>query len=129
MVPALLLRGLIPAGFMPIADAGGLSIGFCPGAGPLPPAISAEVSHAAHGGHASHAAHSHHAGGGSPDPGTAHHAPCLFSTGVTAAFASAPAAATLAVPTLAAPVERPATAVFPPTVLRAQSPRAPPILA
>ena len=60
VVPALLLRGLIPAGFMPIADAGGLSIGLCPGAGPLP-AITADATHAAHGAHASHAAHSHHA--------------------------------------------------------------------
>src|SRR5947199_10197758 len=41
LLPALLLRALIPFGFMPLAGANGLTIGFCPGAGALPAGLAA----------------------------------------------------------------------------------------
>jgi len=117
---ALLLRGLIPAGFMPAAGAGGLGVELCPGAGVMPPALAA---HAAGGVHAGHPGHH------SRDPGGVHHASCVFSAGASAAFAAA-----LAAPAPAAP--RPARDRAPaaerehvPAILRAQSPRAPPLAA
>ena len=118
MVPALLLRALIPAGFMPMAGAGGVSFELCPGAGALPPALAAQ-------GHASHTGHDE-AGHGTTDPGTAHHGACLFSAGASTTFA-----ATLSAPALSGPpparVEGAPARSFVPAILRAQSSRAPPL--
>src|ERR1700724_567732 len=58
VLPALLLRALIPMGFMTLADATGVSIGFCPGAGVMP-GLPADAVHAQYFGHA----HAPHAGG------------------------------------------------------------------
>lgn len=90
IVPLLLARAFVPAGFMVAADAGGLSLVFCSGV-----ASPADVRPAGHEGHhemAQHAGHSiehggaTHAGHGS---GSLEHesAPCPFSLGAAVAFA------------------------------------------
>ena len=107
-MPALLLRAVIPVGFMPLAGPAGAHLGFCPGAGPVPPAA---------GGHA------HHPGGAPGSSGT--HQPCVFSGGATTEFAAI-LSAVLATPTLQSPSERVTSLVFLPTILRAQSSRGPP---
>ncbi len=115
-LPALLLRALIPVGFMPVATADGLSIEFCPDAGPLPAAADP------------HAHHHHHTEGG-PDPSSAsHHAPCPFAASAT--LAAAPDAASVAAPHAfeRAPGDADLRArAFVPSIVRAQSPRAPPV--
>ena len=63
VLPALLLRALIPDGFMPFAGPAGAYLGFCPGSGTLPSAATELTTHASHGGH------THHPGG---TPGRAH---------------------------------------------------------
>lgn len=123
VLPALLLRALIPVGFMPLAGAGGAYLGFCPGAGALPPSARELATHAAH------LAHTHLAGGAPHAPGAINHHPaCLFSAGATTASAVTPSAA-LASPVMAAPAERVASLVLLPAILRAQSSRGPPVLA
>lgn len=107
VLPLLVLRALIPAGFMPIAEGGGLIIGLCPGAAGMPP------------GHAHHGGHPH----GEP------HAPCLFAASAAPAFsplalALPPASAVAlraALPALNAPCL--------PSILRSQTPRGPPAAA
>ncbi len=119
VLPLLLLRLLVPAGFMPMAGAGGLEIVLCPAAAALPPGLA--MAHAGH--------HMHHAGhaGDTAPPAIEHHSPCLFAAGaappvppavlLAAASPAAPAAAPL-------PAQARATAL--PVTLRAQSARAPP---
>jgi hypothetical protein len=121
LLPALLLRALIPAGFMPVAGAGGPHLGFCPGAGELPRGAAAPAAHG------SDLGHTHHGGDGRGIPATPHHPACVFSAGATTAFAAPP---TAALPT-AAPTsltERIAAPIFLPAILRAQSQRGPPIV-
>lgn len=82
---AMLVRVLIPTGWMPIADAQGFHIVLCSGAGPMTPAANVSLDHAMAG--------MHH------DPSPEHHSqgpehPCAFA-GVTAAIEA---------PTLAAPL-------------------------
>jgi hypothetical protein len=114
VLSALVLRALIPAGFMPMAGASGLSLDFCPGAGALPPGLH---DHAPPG------------GGAGSDPGrTPHHSPCLFSIGASTTFAVAATSIVLFVPALVTSIERSTSAVFSPAILRAQSSRGPPIL-
>ena len=105
----LVLRSLIPFGFMPIADAGRLSIGLCPGEGPMPAGMTLARSQ-----------HLHH------HPGS-HQPPCLFAASATPALASA-------CPAPAGPLADGARCAAPdsvcsvnlPSIRRAQSPRAPP---
>jgi hypothetical protein len=128
ILPALLLRALIPAGFMPLAGAGGPYLGFCPGAGPLPPGLSASAEHGSQLAHASHPGHAHHEDGGPGRPDSSHHyLACVFSTGATAGLAAMPAAA-LAPDAPLAFCERFTAGIFLPAILRTQSPRGPPIL-
>ena len=99
IVPLLLARAFIPAGFMVAADAGGLSLVVCAGVA-SPPA----VRHAAHASHheiAQHPAHSiehgdtTHADHGGR--GLEHEsAPCPFLLGATAALADIPRVASTA---------------------------------
>jgi len=134
LLPALLLRALIPFGFMPLIGASGLTLGFCPGEGALPAGLAAanvELLRAAHSGqlHHDHApGGAPHGGSGAPG-GSSHEAPCPFAASGKPAFA--PAILTLeTAASAAAPPEAHATApVFLPTVLRAQSPRGPPLIA
>jgi hypothetical protein len=111
VLPALLLRALIPLGFMPVAAGGALAIGFCPGEGPMPSGL---------------AGHAHHAGEAAGGRDALHHGPCLFASGATATFASVPAAALPATPGVTAPGQRTALRVFVPAILRTQFSRAPP---
>jgi len=122
VLPALLLRALIPAGFMPLAGAGGAYLAFCPGAGSLPPAVTKLATHA------SHLTHTHSDGGAPHAPGTNHHPACVFSAGATTASAVTPSAA-LAAPIVTAPAERVTSLILLPAILRAQSSRGPPALA
>jgi hypothetical protein len=116
---ALLVRGLIPEGFMPVSGAGGLSVELCPAGGVMPPAMATHDAHRAQAGHAGHRV---------PHPG-APHPSCVFSSGASVAFSAA-----LSVPTPAAPIiarfSAPAGARHHvPAILRAQSSRGPPSLA
>jgi hypothetical protein len=124
VLPALLLRALIPVGFMPVADAGGLAIGFCPGAGALPPGAAMAHDH----GHHMGSQHLDHAGGHLGGAGGAHHAPCLFAASATVAGAPTTPAlllgTTVITPSAAVAVSRFSL----PTILRAQFPRGPPLL-
>jgi hypothetical protein len=120
-VPALLLRAFLPPGFMPVSAAEGW-IGFCSGAGALPPALTA--SQATH--------HQHHhraAGGGAPaEPPSAHHAPCLFAAGSLPTFS--PTVLGLVPPSGGSARELPVAripALTVASIARAQSPRAPPV--
>lgn len=124
VLPALLLRALIPMGFMPLADATGVSIGFCPGAGAMP-GLPADAVHAQHFGHA----HAHHAGGRAGGGGALHHVPCLFASGAASAFAAALPAPALAAAALPSTDDRAVRRVFLPAIRRAQFARAPPLLA
>ena len=104
----LVLRSLIPFGFMPIADAGRLSIGLCPGEGPMPAGMTLARSQ-----------HHHHPG--------SHQPPCLFAASATPALVSA-------CPAPAGPLADGARCAAPvsvgtlnlPSIRRTQSPRAPP---
>jgi hypothetical protein len=116
LMPALVLRALIPFGFMPVATSAGLSIGLCPGVAELPPGVAHGHSH-------------HHAGvpGGSQAP--ERHAPCLFSASGSVAGAPAIPACKLITPPLRAQDSTALPRIFSPTILRSQSPRAPPTCA
>jgi hypothetical protein len=124
VLPALLLRALIPMGFMPLVDATGVSIGFCPGAGVMPgqPADAVRAQHFGH-------AHAPHAGGRAGGGGALHHAPCLFASGAASAFAAALPAPALAASALPSTDDRAAPAVFLPAIRRAQFARGPPLIA
>lgn len=120
VLPALLLRALIPAGFMPAPGAAGMSIVLCPGEAALPPGITGPAHHA-HG-------HVHHTGNSPAAPATPHHELCLF-----AAAGAAPLAPVLPTLVVEIPVPLrvqvlPASGVFSPSILRTQSPRGPPTL-
>jgi DUF2946 family protein len=116
VLPALLLRALIPVGFMPVAAPGGAALRLCPGA------VGQGMVHAGHGAH--DAPHTQHHGGA--DPGSTHHTPCLFSAGASTGFAALLAAPALEAAAPGAPAERLAARPFVPAILRAQGPRAPP---
>jgi len=122
VLPALLLRALIPVGFMPVTGPGGLSIGLCPGDG----AMAQIITHADHAGHAAPAGHRP---GGSPDPSAAHHAPCVFSSGASLGLVPILSASPSALAALAPPSTSPGARGFVPAILRTQSPRAPPLSA
>jgi hypothetical protein len=115
VLPLLMMRLLVPSGFMPMAGTGGLGIALCPAEAGLP---------AAHAGHAMH--HAGHAGGEHP-PSEEHHAPCLFAASAappvpaTALLAASPPASAVAA---LLPAQVRASAL--PVILRAQSARAPP---
>jgi hypothetical protein len=121
-LPALLLRALIPPGFMPVAAEEGFALEFCPGAAPLPPGIALASAHAHH-------RHHHSPDGGRDPPSATHHTPCLFAASAT--LAPAPTAVVLLAPQSpegdAHPLDLSA-GPFVPSILRAQSPRAPPLL-
>lgn len=88
LLPLLLLRAVVPAGFMLSAAASGLELTFCSAQSPMIAGLAGSVDHAEHA--SEHAGHDMHAGiGTSVNPHAAHHAgkhfdsPCPF--GVAAA--------------------------------------------
>lgn len=117
VVPALVLRALIPIGFMPIGDRDGIHIDFCPGE-PQPPGALAGTPLAHH--------HHHHDGADRGTPASTSHPPCLFS--LSASPALVPAAPALApLPPAAAPLAAgPSSRALLPAIVRAQRARAPP---
>jgi len=119
VLPVLVLRALIPIGYMPVSERGGLYIDFCPGEA-QPPGVLAPQS-LAH--------HHHHGGAGHGTPAPVSHAPCLFALSASPAFAPAVATAAVIPPASTVPAESPALRVFVPAIVRAQSPRGPPQIA
>ena len=87
ILPLLLARALIPAGFMLSVEAGRLQLVFCPAGIVQPLGIPADAQQLAHAEHQVPDARSHHAGmqhGGDTDQASASHAsqdgaPCPFS--------------------------------------------------
>lgn len=134
LIPALLLRALIPFGFMPLLGGSGLTIGFCPGEGALPAGLVAANVQLEHAKHPALPGHDLAAGGGAHggagDPRHAgHEAPCPFAASAKPAFAPVVLAlATVAAPAVSGEASN-ALIVFLPTILRAQSPRGPPQIA
>jgi hypothetical protein len=114
VLPALLLRALIPYGFMPVAGADGLALELCPGA--------------AHSATAGHAHEHHHHGSAGVLSGSAHGL-CVF------AASAAPALSPVVHPVLPPTIRvcgafRPSSeSTYLPSILRAQSARAPPLMA
>ena len=82
---AMLVRALIPTGWMPIADAQGFRIVLCSGAGPMTPSATAPMDHAMAGMHHEKSSDHH-------SQGPEH--PCAFA-GVTPAIDTPPLAAPL----------------------------------
>ena len=115
LLPAILFRALIPAGFMPAIDAdGGLGLTFCPvivRAGP-----GTTLVH-----------HHGHDGGTADTAGTGHH---LLICPFAAAAGPAPLPGNFTAATGPAdvlpPAGRPIEPGYIPTIIRAQSARAPP---
>lgn len=126
VLPVLVLRALVPVGFMPVVASGGsLSLEFCPGQGTLPPGIEAGALHA---GHLAHH-HAHHSGDDPSRPSDAHHAPCLFALSASPAFA--PAGPALAPPppaAIALTADDSSSRASVPAIVRAQTSRGPPFL-
>jgi hypothetical protein len=114
VLPALLLRALIPAGFMPLAGAGGAYLGLCPGAAPA----SAPREFLGH----DTEPHRHGHGGA---PRTHQHPACIFSFGATTASAAALSLLS-AMPLPMQSAARAVSLVLLPPILRAQSSRGPP---
>jgi hypothetical protein len=119
LLPALLLRSLIPFGFMPMADAGGVSIVLCPAEGAMPAAMTA-----------AHSQHMHHSGHHDGAHSRSRQAACLFAASASPAFAAKfpplPASVTDVTP---CPLPDAAGSVTLPSIHRAQSPRGPPLAA
>ncbi len=132
LLPALLLRALIPFGFMPLLGGSGLTIGFCPGEGALPAGLAAANVQLLH---AAHQAQHNHASGGAPhrgpeDPGrSSHEAPCAFAANAKPVFAPAILALTTGAAQVTPSEASAAPTVFLPTIVRTQSPRGPPQIA
>ena len=91
LLPLLLARAIVPAGFMVAADTNGLELTFCSAQAPMLAAASMpsmEGGHAMQG--AEHADHQMPADAGGVDPHAAHHAgkhfdsPCPFGVAATA---------------------------------------------
>lgn len=110
VLPALVLRALIPFGFMPVAGNGGPTMELCPGA----------VASSGHG-------HMHHHQGGSV-PASAH-AVCAFAASAAPALSSVVLASLPAAGSLAAGRAADPASIRLPSILRAQAARAPPSLA
>jgi hypothetical protein len=126
IVPLLLLRALIPAGFMLAPDANGLSLVFCSASTPQS-AANAAVQNEGHAGH--HVGHDNDPHPGDHASASQHNAPCPFSLAAIAAAAEVP----YLVATVAIPVDEPFGFFSAPTSsagpLRADRIRGPPSLA
>jgi hypothetical protein len=121
VLPVLVLRALVPVGFMPVSDRGGLHIDFCPGEAQPPGALALQSL-----AHQPLAHHHHHGGADHGTPAPASHAPCLFALSASPAFAPAVASAAVIPPAATLPAESPTRRAFVPAIVRAQTPRGPP---
>jgi hypothetical protein len=112
ILPALVLRALIPFGFMPVAGSGGPALQLCSGVAAMAGAPSG---------------HQHHHGTGSSDGSV--HALCAFAA--SAAPAVTPAAPAILYSAINVSCAGPTDTcgIRAPSILRAQSARAPPSLA
>jgi hypothetical protein len=121
VLPVLVLRALIPIGFMPVSDRGGIHLDFCPGEAQPPGALAGALAagHLAHG-------HHHHGGADHGSPTPVSHAPCLFALSASPAFAPAIVALAVTPPAATPLAEATSRPVFLPAIVRAQSPRGPP---
>jgi hypothetical protein len=113
ILPALVLRAIIPVGFMPVAASGGPAMQLCPGAAAMAGTL---------------AGHHHHPGGDAPG-GTAHNTLCVFAASAAPAMAPVAAAIPLRAADVSCAEQSSANSVSLPSILRTQSARAPPSLA
>jgi hypothetical protein len=111
ILPALVLRALIPFGFMPVAASGGPALQLCSGAAGIAGAPS---------GH-------HHHGTASSD-GSAH-ALCVFAASAAPAVTPAAPAIRRSAINVSSPGPAATCCIRPPSILRTQRARAPPFLA
>jgi hypothetical protein len=127
LLPIVALRALLPSGFMPVLDDDGLvALGFCPGVAQHEPDRSQSEDLRANRAHVAHHDHGEHAPE-HPAPGsTAHVTLCPFVAAGGAAPMPAPLELVAAVAVPAAPTALVDNQFAGPTVLRAQTPRAPP---
>lgn len=117
LLPALLGRALIPAGFMVMAgDDGRMTIVLCPGEFDAPAPTSAADPHAHHH-HGDVAGHPSHSKG---------HFTCPFALSASPVSLPVLLAVVSPVPVVVQATEGGVATVFLPTVIRAQSSRAPP---
>lgn len=107
VLPALLVRALIPVGFMPSAGSGGPAMQLCPGTAAMA------------GGH-------HHAGTGAPEG--AAHTLCVFAASAAPAVAPVVPAILLRSVNIRRVEQTQASSIRSPSILRTQSARAPPVL-
>jgi hypothetical protein len=111
ILPVLVLRALIPFGFMPVAGSGGPAMALCPGA---------EAMGAAPFGHQHH---------GTGSPGGSAHALCAFAASAAPAVAPVAPAMPLAAACLNCAVQTNGCSIRLPSILRTQYARAPPSVA
>lgn len=128
ILPLLVARALIPAGFMLSAGADGLDLMFCSGSMQMPAALQHPAGdHSEHAGHAGHHDAAQHAGHGSShsDGGTQDNAPCPFSLAASAVSVDVPypaAAALVPSDEIVAFISVPAASVGPPGTDRIRGP-------
>lgn len=129
IVPLLVLRALIPAGFMLAADASGLSLVFCSVSTPQSVAADAGDQHQGHADH--HAGHHDPAQEHSGDHASAgqHNAPCPFSLAAVAAAGAISYFVSIAAMPVDAPFEWSSAPTSSAGPLRADRIRGPPSLA
>jgi hypothetical protein len=113
VLPALVLRALIPFGFMPVAARGGPAMQLCPGAAAMAGALPG---------------HHHHPPGGAPGS-AAHNTLCVFAASAAPAVAPVAAAIPLRAANVTCAEQSSANSLRLPSILRTQSARAPPSLA
>jgi hypothetical protein len=109
VLPALVLRALIPFGFMPVAGHGGPAMQLCPGAAAMAGAASG---------------HPHHEGTGTPE-GSAH-ALCVFAASAAPAVARVAPTMPLAALSATLAARQETSSLLLPSILRTQCARAPP---
>jgi hypothetical protein len=113
MLPALVLRALIPFGFMPVAASGGPAMQLCPGAAAMAGALPGR----------------HHPLAGGAPGGAAHSTLCVFAASAAPAMAPVGAAIPLRAANVRYAEQSSAHSLRLPSILRTQFARAPPSLA
>lgn len=114
VIPLLLLRSMVPQGFMPVAAEDGF-IGLCPDAAPMPLGMAAHLHH-------------HHGGQAGVTTGGHHFAPCPFAASATLAGTPTYAGVMLAPSVDLSFIPLSLSSLYLPAIVRAQQSRAPPLL-